>query len=193
VNGLGDLYLTVSGTLQIQEARTISGRVERDAVTGDATCYSELKPTVSWTKDPANTMAWSSGYDIEFVTIPQFERTNRNILAQYRVMDKAGLVTLVNAGKAPNEALKVYNDNEVAQAGWRGLLEYNQLLKDNSEPWPEFYQVRKKRERMENNRQMGGRNAERTVVHARHCVVCLFLRPSVCVCAAHECRSGCWW
>lgn len=140
VNGLGDLYLTVSGSLQVQTAYTVSGKIEKDEESGTQTCITTLKPSIAWQRDPSNTLTWSSGYDIEFVTIPLIEKQNRKLLAMYSVLDKAGLEAAKIAGKVPADAWRAYLDNEVAVAGWRAMLAYNQALKDASQPWPEFYQ-----------------------------------------------------
>jgi hypothetical protein len=138
VNGLGDLFLTVSGSIQLQVANVIDGKVTviHDDVTGDTyQCNSTNRPTLTWTRDPKSTLQWISAYDITYVVIPALKLANSQLFAVYGTYTETNFLA-----KASSADKKQYNDNTVAINGWNGLLIYNQNLKDTAVEWPEFYQ-----------------------------------------------------
>lgn len=94
-------------------------------------CVTIKQQHVGWTKGEGNTLQWSSAWDIREVIIPSFEKANREILAANRVL---------HVDQLPDAARVQYKKNQRSVVGWKGLLIYNQQLKDNAEPFPEFYQ-----------------------------------------------------
>jgi len=98
-------------------------------------CQTALKPSVSWTKQSKQTMSWTSAWDIKNVIIPSFIHANEDLLAMYGVADKFALMQV-----APSK-YEDYVDNERHIVGWQSMLNYNQLLKDNAQAWPEFYKA----------------------------------------------------
>jgi hypothetical protein len=103
-----------------------------DPLTGEnSMCVTVKQQHVGWKKGEGNTLQWSSAWDIREVIVPSFEKANREILAAYRVL---------SVDQLPDAARIQYKKNQRSVVGWNGLLIYNQMLKDNAEPFPEFYQ-----------------------------------------------------